>query len=247
MRCRSAVCAALIALSSVLTASADAGEPATILPFSVSADSVTIVQIMLPRGQSYGADLAFLFDPSILLPDTDFIRSHAFVSEASAVSMWNIAGDTLLVSISTPYPHDVGDQPFAELAFRGRQGISSGTATSLVFLPYPFTDMNEHGLSVHTEPFTAVSAICVQNAPNPFNPATTIRFATPAPGIATVSIYDVKGRQIRRLAHGWLESGYHAVVWDGRDDAGRDAASGIYLCRVSTWRAQAVVRMTLVR
>lgn len=73
------------------------------------------------------------------------------------------------------------------------------------------------------------------NYPNPFNPATTIRFDLAAPGPVTLDVYDVAGRQVRSLlARESLAAGQHSVLWDGRDGSGRPAAAGIYLVRLQT-------------
>jgi hypothetical protein len=73
------------------------------------------------------------------------------------------------------------------------------------------------------------------NFPNPFNPSTTIRFALAAAGPATLDIYDISGRRVRRLLSGAaLPVGEHRVIWDGRDDAGRVAAAGVYLVSLKT-------------
>ncbi|MBN2172322.1 MAG: carboxypeptidase regulatory-like domain-containing protein [Candidatus Krumholzibacteriota bacterium] len=69
--------------------------------------------------------------------------------------------------------------------------------------------------------------------PNPFNPATAIRFGLPAAGPVTLRIFDVNGRLVRTLAAARpFAAGVHAVSWDGRDEAGRPASSGIYLYRL---------------
>jgi flagellar hook assembly protein FlgD len=66
-----------------------------------------------------------------------------------------------------------------------------------------------------------------QNRPNPFNPQTSIRFYLPAPGTVELSIYDVRGALVRRLARGEFDAGAHALAWNGTDDAGRPVASGV--------------------
>jgi flagellar hook assembly protein FlgD len=70
--------------------------------------------------------------------------------------------------------------------------------------------------------------------PNPSAGSVTIRLgAFPAPA-STVDVLDVSGRLIRRLADradGTLET---AVVWDGRDDLGRETPNGVYLVRACT-------------
>ncbi len=71
-----------------------------------------------------------------------------------------------------------------------------------------------------------------QNAPNPFNPATTIRFDLPAPGSATVRVYGVDGRLAREWVMGLLPEGEYHILWDGRDSRGRQVPSGVYFCQI---------------
>jgi hypothetical protein len=71
-----------------------------------------------------------------------------------------------------------------------------------------------------------------QAYPNPFNPATTISFSIPQDGFATLAVYDVNGRLVRTLVDRSISSGAHAVVWNGTDDTGRAAASGVYIVRL---------------
>jgi hypothetical protein len=74
-----------------------------------------------------------------------------------------------------------------------------------------------------------------QNAPNPFNPKTTIRFALPAPSAVRLAVYDVQGRLVRELLAGrTLQAGQQAVVWDGRDGAGHALGSGVFFYRLET-------------
>ncbi|MBM3288233.1 MAG: T9SS type A sorting domain-containing protein, partial [Candidatus Eisenbacteria bacterium] len=72
------------------------------------------------------------------------------------------------------------------------------------------------------------------NIPNPFEGETSIRFALDKPAPATLSIFDVQGREVRRLTTGGREAGVHTVAWDGRDDAGRPLPSGVYLYSLTT-------------
>ncbi|MBN2564449.1 MAG: hypothetical protein JXB46_01945 [Candidatus Eisenbacteria bacterium] len=73
-----------------------------------------------------------------------------------------------------------------------------------------------------------------QNAPNPFNPQTTIRYSVSRQGARVVlAIYDVAGRRVNTIADGPREAGDHAVIWDGTDELGRPVASGVYFCRLS--------------
>ncbi len=87
-----------------------------------------------------------------------------------------------------------------------------------------------------------------QNAPNPFNPRTEIRFALPEAGRVDLAVFDLAGRRVRRLIEGQrLEQGEHSAIWQGRDDAGRALASGVYLYRLEAGPLSATKKMTLLQ
>ncbi|MFH1278078.1 MAG: endonuclease/exonuclease/phosphatase family protein [Candidatus Eisenbacteria bacterium] len=81
-------------------------------------------------------------------------------------------------------------------------------------------------------------------APNPFNPATTIRFSLPGAGAGALVVYDLRGREVRRLLSGIPAGAPDEAVWDGR---GREVPSGVYFARVSSGGAAESVRLVLVR
>jgi hypothetical protein len=68
-----------------------------------------------------------------------------------------------------------------------------------------------------------------QNYPNPFNPTTTIQFELPQRTNFTLRIYNVNGKLIKTLIDEFMEAGYHSVVWDGTDAAGKAVNSGLYI------------------
>ncbi|MCH7859843.1 MAG: T9SS type A sorting domain-containing protein [Candidatus Marinimicrobia bacterium] len=86
-----------------------------------------------------------------------------------------------------------------------------------------------------------------QNYPNPFNPNTTIRFELPKTSKVYLVIYDILGREATRLKQEELGAGYHQVLWDGRDQAGRDLASGIYFARLVTPEYSKTMKMLLLK
>ena len=69
--------------------------------------------------------------------------------------------------------------------------------------------------------------------PNPFNPQTTLRFNLATDGPVRLAVCDLNGRRVRTVVDEILAAGDHAAVWDGRDDAGRPVASGVYLVVLS--------------
>ena len=83
--------------------------------------------------------------------------------------------------------------------------------------------------------------------PNPFNPATTLRFRLPAPGHTTLKLYDVQGRLVKTLVDEHRAAGEHQVRWQGRDETGRRVASGIYCARLVSNGKISVRRLVLVK
>jgi hypothetical protein len=73
-----------------------------------------------------------------------------------------------------------------------------------------------------------------QNAPNPFNPTTTIRFVLATRAHATLAIYDAAGRLVRVLIDGVVPAGAGVAAWDGRAHDGSHVVSGVYFCRLET-------------
>ena len=74
-----------------------------------------------------------------------------------------------------------------------------------------------------------VDYVLCQNFPNPFNPSTTIRYGLPKEAKVTLKIYNILGEEVVTLVKDELTKvGYHVAIWDGRNQAGRLAANGIY-------------------
>jgi subtilisin family serine protease len=85
------------------------------------------------------------------------------------------------------------------------------------------------------------------NAPNPFNPVTTIRFGLDRTGAFTLRVYDVRGTLVRSLAETTLPAGQYHAVWDGKDRAGRPVGSGVYIYRLDQSDRHLARKMSLLR
>jgi len=86
-----------------------------------------------------------------------------------------------------------------------------------------------------------------QNHPNPFNPSTRIDLALPAAGPVELAVYDLTGRRVAVLLQGEQPAGAHAVVWQARDDAGRELPSGTYVYRLRAGGEVLTRKLVLVR
>ena len=87
------------------------------------------------------------------------------------------------------------------------------------------------------------------NWPNPFNANTTIAFDLPKTAPVHLVVYDVLGRRVCTLHRGEaLPAGHYRTAWNGRDDAGRPVASGVYLYQLTVGGGfTAVGRMALIQ
>jgi len=86
------------------------------------------------------------------------------------------------------------------------------------------------------------------NAPNPFNPQTVIRFSIAQEASVSIDVFAFDGQLVCRLVDRQkVGAGDHDVAWDGRDGAGRDLPSGVYLYKIRSGNEQFSGKMSLVR
>ena len=82
---------------------------------------------------------------------------------------------------------------------------------------------------------------------NPSSRGAAFALELPCPQRVRVSVYNVAGRQVRRLRDGILGAGTHDLFWNGKDDGGRMAGPGIYWARVKTEGGARTARVVIVR
>ncbi len=86
-----------------------------------------------------------------------------------------------------------------------------------------------------------------QNLPNPFNPETLIRFQLPQTRHVVLKIFNTIGQEIRTLADVPYEAGYHSIKWDGKNNNGTPASSGIYFYKLQAGTFSLVKKMSLLK
>jgi len=88
----------------------------------------------------------------------------------------------------------------------------------------------------------------LQNVPNPFNPETTIAFELLEQEAVTLRVFDLTGRIVRVLVDGEVyPNGCHQAVWNGKDNAGRQVASGTYFYRLEAGKYNETKSMVLLK
>ena len=86
-----------------------------------------------------------------------------------------------------------------------------------------------------------------QNYPNPFNPVTTITFSLPVPSHVNLSVYNVLGQKVITLEKGWVNTGNHQTLWNGRDAQGNAVSSGLYFYSLEAENFRQVKKMLFLK
>ena len=84
--------------------------------------------------------------------------------------------------------------------------------------------------------------------PNPFNPQTNFTYRLVQDTKVTLSIVNMQGQVVRSIIRNEQQSaGQHIDSWDGTNDSGRHAPSGIYFLRLNTNKIVKTQKLMLVR
>ena len=190
-----------------------------------------------------GPDHPLVTIVSMIAPSPDWFAGARGVSLLDG-DIWL---DEVVVDL---YPYDAGTD----------SGTSYGSGDVVTSPPVPIAAITgapfSPGVPVGTLTFRrdAVAAagvpaapLSLQAVPNPFNPATELRFTLPdgARRVA-LAVHDARGRLVRRLAVD-AEGGLQRVNWDGRSDAGQAAPSGVYFARLDVDGVVSVRKLALVQ
>ncbi len=120
-------------------------------------------------------------------------------------------------------------------------GLQRGTAFG-----YSLYEFEVHGSAVSGiatgGPKVPDRVVLADAFPNPFNPATQIRFSLPDDRMCSLTIYDLLGRRIASLLEGPRNAGEHSVTWNAAD-----TPAGIYFCRLQAGDAQVTRKLVLTK
>ena len=85
-------------------------------------------------------------------------------------------------------------------------------------------------------------------SPNPFTETTSIAYSVPTQGgYVEITIYDVSGREIRRLLTGEMPGGHGVALWNGLDNEGERVASGVYFARLDVDGLTAMGKLMILK
>ncbi len=133
-----------------------------------------------------------------------------------------------------------------QLVFRmvtDEEGTSFGVFIDNIRIStFPVADLDDEA-DVNTPKRFALD----QNYPNPFNPATTISYGLDRQDKVSLEIYNILGQKVRTFDEGIKSVGSHLIFWDGSDENGKAAASGVYFYRLQAGERTATKRMLLLK
>lgn len=98
-----------------------------------------------------------------------------------------------------------------------------------------------------THPGTPAPKMTLSVGPSPFRYRSVARFSLANAGAASVTVYDVLGREVARLFDGAVPAGEHDVEWNGRDAGGADSPSGVYFVVLGSAGERVTRRVVLLR
>ena len=117
------------------------------------------------------------------------------------------------------------------------KSVHNGVLYEYKLVSVDFRNTTEEFGPVEAMPFKLVSHFNLgPNFPNPFRGTTVIRFELPAEGRVTLNVFNLQGRLVRRLLtpEKVLGTNVHQVIWDGRNDLGRELEAGPYIYRLTS-------------
>ncbi|MFA6471344.1 MAG: FlgD immunoglobulin-like domain containing protein [Candidatus Latescibacterota bacterium] len=115
----------------------------------------------------------------------------------------------------------------------------------------PLTLRDSYGNVWNSSVHVLTSGLPLQNAlygnyPNPFNPTTTIKYSLKENSKTSLVIYNSLGQKIRTLVDTPQAPGLHTLIWNGKNDRGQQAASGMYFMKLSAGKFTQTKRMMML-
>ena len=210
-------------------------------PTAATSGAVSVIYTVLDSAGEVAA-LTFAITVNAGLTFDDFFNlfpsgkvvptaSHDLVEIREFVVGQRVAGIVLPAASggTAPLTYSLSPALPAGLAFDAVTRTIAGTPQEAAETAYTYAVTDANGattsLALQTLPTTFALA---DNFPNPFNPATTIKYALPQAADVELTVYNVVGQPVRTLVAEHQSAGRYAVEWDATDNSGHSLSSGIY-------------------
>jgi flagellar hook assembly protein FlgD len=101
----------------------------------------------------------------------------------------------------------------------------------------------------HEKETVSSTFLLCQNYPNPFNSNTTINYLLKEaiPTMTQLSIYNLSGKEIKKLIHEKQDAGEYSVKWDGKDNFGKEVGNGVYIYQLKSDKFKYSRKLTIIK
>jgi len=83
----------------------------------------------------------------------------------------------------------------------------------------------------------------IKGYPNPMQNSITFAITAKTPGIFNLKIYDQSGKLVKALTNDEFLTDSHEILWDGKDDNGKNCSAGVYFCKIETQNLSKVMKI----
>jgi hypothetical protein len=196
--------------------------------------------------------MAFAFESAEVTPLVSGAPAPHFLKAIRTAGAIEISLAMLGRGATLPEDGSVVSVRFRRLApaaatFRLTESTVRGTANQELLAGVLSDSPTESPLATRGAASLPATYRLAEPTPNPFNPSTSLVVELPAEGPVELAIVDATGRRVRTIADQTFAAGRHVLAWDGRDEQGRSAASGIYFAELRAGEFRAERRLVLLK
>lgn len=182
-----------------------------------------------------------------------FSPSNIEINQGDQIKWQHVSGTHTTTSGSPGNPDGLWNAPISPASPTFTRTFNTVGSFPYYCTPHQFTGnvIVDAPMGIFDDPSTnnAVPDLLTlrQNFPNPFNAATQFEYSLDKDEQVEVAIYNILGQKVRTITEGMESGGLHQATWDGRDEHGDNAPSGIFFARLVTPSVMMTRKMVLLR
>jgi hypothetical protein len=175
-----------------------------------------------PIAISFSGDSTSLFRLSFILTS---------IQTNEVIAIHNVTLDSINRAIFSADSFGINYDRITMVVMNVDSSLGENSSAKYSYIANVMTGIEEDQEDVFEE-HSLFSYSLTQSYPNPFNPSTKIEYTLPHSAHVRVTVYNIAGQEVRQLVNGPQVAGIHQVSWNGNDEHGKAAASGVYMYRL---------------
>ncbi|NOZ63282.1 MAG: S8 family serine peptidase [Calditrichaeota bacterium] len=198
-------------------------------------------EITHDRQQGHGVTIK-IFSKYDLVPDSLFVY---YLTEENShfqkLALTKVDQENAYHAWIPPQP----DGSLVKLYFSARD-VSGDRKTHPYFAPRDYFSFVAFDSSARKNKPLPEDFILFQNAPNPFENITAIKYDLGQPGDVKITIYNILGQKVKTIVDDFHSAGHYVRYWDGLNSSEQRMAAGIYFCQIKFKNQTSVKRMVFL-